>query len=105
MTTIREKNVSAAQWTANGSGLGTLDLTKDQNNPFGINVFSPAVQKERLSGSTFSQLQSTLEDLEVAMAAAGTPTGPDDTELQPAAALRFPATSSRQAAGRRSRAA
>jgi glutamine synthetase len=61
MTTIREKNVSAAQWTANGSGLGTLDLTKDQNNPFGINVFSPAVQKERLSGSTFSQLQSTLE--------------------------------------------
>ncbi len=61
MTTIREKNVSAAQWTANGSGLGTLDLTKDQNNPFGINVFSPAVQKERLSGATFQQLQSTLE--------------------------------------------
>lgn len=33
------------------------------------------------------QLQLTLEDLEVAMAAAGMPTGPDDTELQPEAAL------------------
>jgi glutamine synthetase len=61
MTTVRQKNVSAAQWTANGSGLGTLDLTKDQNNPFGVNVFSLAVQKERLSGGTFKQLQSTLE--------------------------------------------
>ncbi|MFL5870563.1 MAG: glutamine synthetase III [Solirubrobacterales bacterium] len=61
MTTIREKNVSAAQWSANGSGLGTLDLTKDSNNPFGVNVFSEAVQKERLSGNTFKQLQSTLE--------------------------------------------
>jgi glutamine synthetase len=61
MATVREKNVSAAQWTANGSGLGTLDLTKDSNNPFGVNVFSLAVQKERLAGGTFKQLQSTLE--------------------------------------------
>src|SRR5262245_21181611 len=60
MTTIREKNVSAAQWTANGHGLGTLDLTKDSNNPFGVNVFSAAVQRERLSGGTYKQLQSTL---------------------------------------------
>jgi glutamine synthetase len=60
-TTTRQKNVTAAQWSANGSGLGTLDLTKDSNNPFGVNVFSPAVQKERLSGSTYKQLQQTLE--------------------------------------------
>jgi glutamine synthetase len=61
MTTTRQKNVTAAHWSANGTGLGTLDLTKDSNNPFGANVFSPAVQKERLSGSTYKQLQSILE--------------------------------------------
>jgi glutamine synthetase len=62
MTTIRQKNVQAAsRWSPNGSGLGTLDLTKEDNNPFGINVFSPAVQRERLSRETFKQLQSTLE--------------------------------------------
>jgi glutamine synthetase len=60
MTTIRQKNVQAASWSANGTGLGMLDLTKDLNNPFGANVFSPAVQKERLSKETYKQLQSTL---------------------------------------------
>jgi glutamine synthetase len=61
MTTIRQKNVQAAQWSANGTALGTLDLTKDDNNPFGQNVFSPAVQKDRLSKETFKKLQSTLD--------------------------------------------
>ncbi|HEX2129823.1 MAG TPA: glutamine synthetase III [Solirubrobacterales bacterium] len=60
-TSIRQKNVHAAKWSANGAALGTLDLTKDDNNPFGVNVFSPAAQKERLSKDTFRQLQSTLE--------------------------------------------
>ena len=61
MATVRQKNVSAAQWSTNGAGLGTVDLTEDKNNPFGANVFSPAVQKERLSRDTFKKLQATLE--------------------------------------------
>ena len=60
MTTIRQKNVEAASWSPNGEQLGALDLTKDDNNPFGANVFSAAVQKERLSKDTFKQLQATL---------------------------------------------
>ena len=49
--------------------------------------FGPSSEKiER----EIEQLQLTLEDLEVAMAAAGTPTGLDDTELQPEAALASP---------------
>ena len=39
MTRIRTQNVSAAQWTANGQALGTVDLTEDANNPFGLNLF------------------------------------------------------------------
>jgi glutamine synthetase len=61
MTRIRTQNVSAAQWTANGQALGTVDLTEDANNPFGLNVFSTAVQKDRLSSETFGKLKSTLE--------------------------------------------
>ncbi len=60
MTRIRQKNVTASQWSANGEALGTADLTEEKNNPFGDNVFSVAVQKSRLSGSTFKKLQSTL---------------------------------------------
>jgi glutamine synthetase len=60
-TRIRQKNVTAAKWSANGSGLGAVDLTDEKNNPFGANVFSAAVQKQRLSKDTFSNLQSTLE--------------------------------------------
>jgi glutamine synthetase len=48
-TRFRQKNVHAAQWSSNGEALGTLDLTEEDNNVFGANVFSPAVQKERLS--------------------------------------------------------
>ena len=46
---VRQQNVTAAKWSANGGALGTVDLTEAENNPFGGNVFSPAVQKERLS--------------------------------------------------------
>ena len=56
---IREKNVSAAQWSSNGSGLGTVDFTRE-DYPFGENVFSPEVQKARLSKDTYNQLQETL---------------------------------------------
>jgi glutamine synthetase len=56
---IREKNVQAAQWTSNGAALGATDFTRD-DYPFGGNVFSPAVQKDRLSKDTYSKLQETL---------------------------------------------
>ncbi len=61
MTRLRQQNVTASKWDANGDSLGMVDLTKDSNNPFGQNVFSQAVQKERLSKDTYKQLRSTLE--------------------------------------------
>ncbi len=61
MTRIRQQNVTAAQWSSNGEALGALDLTQPENNPFGANVFSVAVQRERLPGDAFEKLQATLE--------------------------------------------
>ncbi len=58
---VRQHNVTAAKWSANGDALGTVDLTEEENNPFGRNVFSAAVQKERLSRDIYKQLKSTLE--------------------------------------------
>ncbi|MDQ3729223.1 MAG: glutamine synthetase III [Actinomycetota bacterium] len=58
---IRQQNVNAAQWSPNGEALGSLDLTKSNAYPFGINVFSAAAQKERLSKDTFKQLQNVLD--------------------------------------------
>ncbi|HEY1286674.1 MAG TPA: glutamine synthetase III [Solirubrobacterales bacterium] len=60
MTRIRQQNVTAAQWSSNGQALGAIDLTLPENNPFGINVFSAAVQRERLPADVFEKLQSTL---------------------------------------------
>ena len=57
---IRQHNVTATQWSSNGEALGTVDLTEESNNPFGANVFSPAVQKDRLSKDTYKKLQSVL---------------------------------------------
>ena len=57
MTRTRQQNVTAAQWSSNGHALGTLDLTEPENSIFGANVFSEAVQKERLPGDTFEKLQ------------------------------------------------
>ena len=48
MTRIRQQNVTAAQWSSNGEALGALDLTLPENEAFGANVFSVAVQRERL---------------------------------------------------------
>ena len=59
MAKIREQNVSATKWSSNGDSLGTVDFTRD-DYPFGENVFSPEVQKDRLSKDTFKQLQETL---------------------------------------------
>jgi glutamine synthetase len=75
MTRIRQQNVTAAQWSANGGALGAIDLTLPENEAFGANVFSIAVQRERLPDGVFEQLQGSLEageaiDLEVADAVA-----------------------------------
>jgi glutamine synthetase len=60
MTRIRQQNVTAAQWSSNGEALGALDLTQPENDPFGANVFSVAVQRERLPADVFEKLQETL---------------------------------------------
>jgi glutamine synthetase len=52
--------VTAAQWSANGSALGSLDLTQPGNQIFASNVFSVAVQRQRLPKHVFKALQRTL---------------------------------------------
>ncbi len=56
----RTQNVLAAQWSPNGEALGSLDLTIPANQVFGLNVFSPAVQRQRLPKPVYQQLQATL---------------------------------------------
>ena len=60
MPRIRQQNVFAAQWTPNGGALGAPDLTLSDNQVFGANVFSRAVQRQRLSSDVFKRLQRTL---------------------------------------------
>ena len=62
MPRIRQKNVTAAQWSPNGGQLGAVDLTDAANNPFAVNVFSVAVQRQRLPKDIFKRLQRTLEN-------------------------------------------
>jgi len=61
MARTRQQNVTAAQWSANGAALGTPDLTEPGSYPFGENVFSLSVQRERLPKDVFRALQATLE--------------------------------------------
>ncbi len=61
MLKTRSQNVTSATWSPNGGTLGTVDLTKADNNPFGVNVFSPAVQKEVLPKDVYEKLEKTLE--------------------------------------------
>src|SRR5437763_2169186 len=61
MPRIRQQNVLAAQWTPNGGALGAPDLTVPDNQVFGANVFSTAIQRQRLPKDVFRRLQSTLE--------------------------------------------
>ncbi len=60
MIKTRQKNVTSATWSPNGEAIGTVDLTQDENNPFGIDVFSSKVQKERLPKDAYETLQKTL---------------------------------------------
>jgi glutamine synthetase len=75
MARTRQQNVTAAQWSANGAALGAPDLTEPGSYPFGANVFSVAVQKDRLPKDVFKALQATLATGE-----------PLDTELADAVA-------------------
>ncbi len=60
MPRTRQHNVLAAQWTPNGGALGAPDLTVPDNQVFGSNVFSPAIQRQRLPKDVFRRLQQTL---------------------------------------------
>jgi glutamine synthetase len=60
MPRTRQQNVTAAQWSANGTALGAIDLTVADNQVFGANVFSPAVQRTRLPKHVYKALHRTL---------------------------------------------
>src|SRR6202167_5532278 len=60
MPKSRQQNVTAAQWSANGAALGSPDLTVTDNQVFGTNVFSPAVQRRRLPKHVYKALQRPL---------------------------------------------
>jgi glutamine synthetase len=60
MARTRQQNVTAARWSANGAALGAPDLTEPGSYPFGDNVFSVAVQRNRLPKDVFKQLEATL---------------------------------------------
>jgi len=60
MPRFRQQNVLAAQWTPNGGALGAPDLTVPDNQVFGANVFSRAVQRQRLSSDVVNRLEDTL---------------------------------------------
>jgi glutamine synthetase len=60
MPRLRQRNALAAQWEANGTALGTSDLTVASNADFGQNVFSDLVQRQRLPKDVYKRLQETL---------------------------------------------
>jgi glutamine synthetase len=60
MPRTRQHNVTAAQWSPNGSALGSPDLTLAGNQVFASNVFSPTVQRQRLPKHVYKALQKTL---------------------------------------------
>jgi glutamine synthetase len=53
--------MTAAQWSPNGGSLGVVDLTQPSNYPFGEDVFSNAVQRQRLPKDAYKRLQQVLE--------------------------------------------
>jgi glutamine synthetase len=71
MSRLRQQNVTAAQWSADGGALGSPDLTVPSNQVFGANVFSTDVQRARLPKHVFKALQTSLakgETLDTALA-------------------------------------
>src|ERR1700754_4078286 len=70
-TRTRTPNVAAAQWSPNGGALGQADLTQPGAAIFGENVFSVAIQRQRLPKGVFRQLEATIakgQPLEPALA-------------------------------------
>src|SRR3954453_4578671 len=70
-TRTRTPNVAAAQWSPTGGALGPADLTQPNANIYGENVFSVAVQRQRLPKGVFRQLEATIakgETLDPALA-------------------------------------
>ncbi len=53
--------MSAAQWSPNGGSLGQSDLTQAGAYGFGDNVFSTAVQRQRIPKAAYKRLQEALE--------------------------------------------
>ena len=62
MSKTRQHNVYAAQWSANGAAMGSSDLTAPGASVFGDNVFSVAIQRERLPKQAFRALQNALAE-------------------------------------------
>src|SRR5688500_1562541 len=62
MPRLRSHNVTAAQWSPNGGSIGQSDLTQPGANVFGANVFSGAVQRQRLPKAVYQELQETLAE-------------------------------------------
>src|SRR5688572_12399958 len=62
MPRLRSQNVNAAQWSPNGGSIGQSDLTQPGANVFGANVFSGAVQRQRLPKAVYKELQETLAE-------------------------------------------
>jgi glutamine synthetase len=60
MAPTRQQNVTAAQWSSNGSAKGVTDLTVAGSNTFGANVFTLAEQQRRLPKDVFKKLKRTL---------------------------------------------
>ncbi len=61
MPRTRTTNVSAAQWSPNGGSMGQADLTQAGAYGFGDNVFSTAVQRQRIPKAAYKRLQEALE--------------------------------------------
>ncbi len=61
MPRARQPNAAAARWSVDGAGWGAVDLTEVSNQVFGEDVFSEAVQVQRLPRSVYERLQSALE--------------------------------------------
>jgi glutamine synthetase len=61
MPRTRMTNVSATQWSPNGAAMGQADLTQAGAYGFGDNVFSPAIQRQRLPKAAYKKLQETLD--------------------------------------------
>jgi glutamine synthetase len=62
MPRTRQHNITAAQWSPNGGSLGQADLTQPSNYPFGEDVFSTTVQRQRLPKEAYRRLQQVLEE-------------------------------------------